>query len=65
MIVVLTKNAPLSSIGSPSIGIEPMKKCPQVRLRACGSDRYDASEWMFITMSDAWNLTFASECDAR
>jgi hypothetical protein len=42
-----------------------MKKSPHVRLRAFASDRYDASEWMFKIMSDAWKQTFASACPER
>jgi hypothetical protein len=42
-----------------------MKKWPQVWLRANGSDKYDASEWMFIIMSDARYRTLASELDAE
>ena len=47
--------APLSVISFPSIGKDPMKKWPHALLRAFGSLRYDASEWMLNTMSDARN----------
>ena len=53
MTVVLVWKAPFNTIGSLSLGIDPMKKCPHVRLRAPGAERYDASECMFITISDA------------
>jgi hypothetical protein len=52
-------------MGVPSIGNVPMKKCPHALLRAFGSLKYDASEWIFNTMSDARNLTTASGCDAK
>ena len=58
-------NAPFSLMGLPSVGNAPMKKCPHALLRAFGSLRYDASEWMFNTISDARNLTTASGCDAK
>ncbi len=58
-------NAPFSLMGLPSIGNVPMKKCPHALLRAFSSLRYDASEWMFNTISDARNLTTASGCDAK
>ena len=52
IICALTWNAPLSFIGCPSLGIDPKKKFSHMRLQAFGSDRYDASEWMFMIMSD-------------
>ena len=50
---------PLICIGLPSVGRLPMKNVPPRRLRARGSDRYDASEWMFRTMSEATYRTVA------
>ena len=47
------KNAPFRTMGSPFHGIQPMKKCPVARLCPFDSERYDASEWMLSTMSDA------------
>ncbi len=47
------KNAPFSLIGVPSIGKEPINKCPLARLRAFDSKRYEASLWMFNIMSEA------------
>jgi len=58
-------NAPFSLMGFPSIGNAPMKKFPHALLRAFGSLKYDALEWMFNTISDARNLTTASGCDAN
>ncbi len=46
------KNASLSLMGSPSFAFRPMKKCPHALLRASASDKYDASEWTFMIMSD-------------
>ncbi len=56
--------APFNLMGSPFLGNEPMKKWPHALLRALGLLKYDASEWMFITMSDARNLTTAFGCVA-
>jgi hypothetical protein len=56
---------PLSFMGFPSIGNSPMKKWPHSLLRAFGLLKYEASEWMFMTMSDARNHTVAFECDAK
>ena len=47
------KNAPFNFIGCVSMGSDPMKKWPLAWLRALGSDRYEASECIFMTMSDA------------
>ena len=47
-------------IGSPFLGIQPMKKCPHARLRAPVLERYDAFECIFMTRSDTWNLIVAS-----
>ncbi len=58
-------NAPLSFMGFPSIGTSPMKKCPHTLLRALGLLKYKASEWMFMTMPNARNRTFAFGCDAK
>ena len=52
-IVQRVKIAPLSVMGSPYLGTEPRKKWPDARLLALFADRYDASEWLFNTMSDA------------
>jgi hypothetical protein len=64
-IVVLTWKAPFNQMGLLSFGIHPRKKCPQALLRAFASKRYEASEWMFMIMSDAWKQTLASACPAR
>ena len=44
---------PLICMGLPASGRLPMKYVPPRRLRARGSERYDASEWMLRTMSVA------------
>jgi hypothetical protein len=59
------KNCPFNLMGSPSFGSLPKKKWPHARLWAFVSERYDASECMFNTMSGAWNCTVASGCVAR
>ncbi len=59
------KNGPLNLMGSPSFGSHPKKKWPHARLWEFVSERYDASECMFNTMSDAQNHTVASGCVAR
>ena len=41
------KIAPFILTGSLSFRIEPKKKWLYIGLRAFGSDKYDASEWMF------------------
>ena len=41
---------PLICMGLPSLGRLPMKNVPPRRLRACGLERYDASEWMLRTI---------------
>jgi hypothetical protein len=46
-------------MGSPSFGNELMKKWPHALLFASGLLKYDASEWMFITMPDTQNRTTA------
>ncbi len=53
------KNGPFNLMGSPSFGSHPKKKSPHAQLWAFVSDRYDASECMFNTMSDARNCTVA------
>jgi hypothetical protein len=57
--------APFSLISFPSLGMDPMKKCPHAQLCAFGLLKYDASECMFNTIFDAQNLTTAFGCDAR
>jgi hypothetical protein len=52
-------------MGFPSIGTSPMKKWPHALLRAFGSLKYEASEWMFIIISDARNRTTAFGCVAK
>jgi hypothetical protein len=52
-------------MGFPSIGNSPMKKCPHALLSALGLLKYEASEWMFMTMPNARNRTFAFGCDAK
>ena len=47
------KKAPLRRMGSPSRGVQPRKKCPAARLLPCGSERYEASEWMLSIISEA------------
>ena len=59
------KNAPFNLMGSPSLGVQPIKKWPHALLRASDSDKYDASECMFIIMSDARNRIVASGYVAR
>ncbi len=49
------KNAPFNLMGSPSLGVQPMKKWPHALLRASDSDKFDPSDCTFIIMSDAWN----------
>ena len=56
---------PLILIGFPTIGKDPMKKWPHALLHACGLLKYDTSEWMFITISDAQNRTIALGCVAK
>jgi len=55
------KNAPFNLMGFVGSGFHPMKKCPHALLWALASDKYDASEWIFNIMSDAWKRTLASE----
>jgi len=55
------KNAPFNLMGFVGLAFHPMKKCPHALLRALASDKYDASEWIFNTMSDAWKCTVASK----
>ena len=64
-IVHRVKIAPLSVMGSPYLGTTPRKKWPDAQLLAFFSDSWDDSEWMFNTMSDAWNLIVASVFVAR
>ncbi len=46
------ENALLGLMGLPSFAFQPMKKCPHALLRASDSDKYHASEWTFMIMSD-------------
>ena len=55
------KNAPFNLMGFVGSAFHPMKKCPHALLWALASDKYDASEWIFNTISDAWKRTVASE----
>ena len=55
------KNAPFNLMGFVGSAFHPMKKCPHALLWALASDKYDASEWIFNTMSDTWKRTVASE----
>ncbi len=57
--------APFNLMGSPSFGNDPKKKWPHALLRALGLLKYDASEWMLSTMSDAQNRTTAFGCVAK
>ncbi len=59
------KNAPFNFMGLPSLGVQPMKKCPHALLRASNSDEYDASKCTFIIMSDARNQIVAFGYVAR
>jgi hypothetical protein len=59
------KNAPFTLMGSSSFAVQPMKICPHALLRAFASDKYQASEWTFIIMSDAWNQVVVSGFVAR
>ncbi len=59
------KNGPFNLMGSPSFGSHPKKKWPHAWLWAFVSERYDALECMFNTMSDARNRTVASGCVTR
>ncbi len=59
------KNAPFYLMGSPSLGIQPMKKWPHALLRVSDSDKYDASECTFIIMFDARNQIVAFGYVAR
>jgi hypothetical protein len=65
------KNHPFLNIkhfnlmGLQSFGNESIKKWPNALLRASGLRKYDASKWMFITMSGAQNRTTAFGCVAK
>ena len=52
-IVQRVKIAPLSVMSYPYLGNELRKKCPDAQLLAFFTDRWDASGWVFYTMSDA------------
>ncbi len=60
--VVLTCKAPFKQMGAPSVGIQPMKKCLHVWLRAFSSERYDASKSMLRIMLDRREQIFAFKC---
>jgi len=55
------KNALFNLMGFVGSAFHPMKKCPHALLWVLVSDKYDASEWIFNTMSDVWKRTVASE----
>jgi hypothetical protein len=55
------KNAPFNLMGFVGSAFHPIKKCLHAPLWAFASDEYDAPEWTFNTMSDAWNRTVASK----
>jgi hypothetical protein len=59
------KNAPFNLMGPLSCDVHPMKKCPHALLCALASGKYDALEWMFMIMSDAWNRMVVSGFVAR
>jgi hypothetical protein len=63
--VELMWKAPFKQMGVPSFGIQPLKKCTHVQLRASSSERYDVSEWMLRIMTDAWKWIFAPRCPNR
>jgi hypothetical protein len=64
-ITLSVKNAPFNFMGSPSLGVQPMKTCLHAWLRALDLDRYDASKWMFKIISKALNHIVASGYEAR
>ena len=53
------KIVPLIVMGYPSLGNEQRKKFPDSQHLKFFAKSWDASEWMFSTMSDAWNLIIA------
>ncbi len=55
----------LSLMGLLLIGKDPMKKWPHALLQAFGLLKYDAFEWIFITMFNAQNCTITSWCTAK
>jgi hypothetical protein len=59
------KNAPFNLMGFVGSAFHPMKKCPHALLWGLASDKYDAPERIFNTISDAWKRTVASECVAK
>ncbi len=59
------KHAPFNLMGFVGSAFHPMKKCPHALLWALASNKYDASKWMFNTMSDVWKHTVASKCVAK
>jgi len=63
-IVHVMCTAPFNEIGLPSLGTLPRKKNPPARLRALGALRYEASECILRTMSDALYLILAIGCVA-
>lgn len=50
--VLTTWMAPLRRIGMLSLGTQPRKKWPPIRLRDWGALRYEASLWIFRIISD-------------
>ena len=55
------KNALFNLMGFVGSAFHPMKKCLHALLWALASDNYDASEWIFNTMSDTWKRMVASK----
>ena len=49
----IVKNAPFNQMGSPSMGDNPIKKCPQALLQASASKIYKASKCTFMIMLEA------------
>ncbi len=47
------KKAPFNLMGLVGSARQPMKKCPQARLWAFASERYEASEWILRIISEA------------
>ncbi len=59
------KNAPFNFMGSPLLGVQPMKKFPHAWLRVSDLDRYNAFKWMFNIMLEALNHIVPSGYVAR
>jgi hypothetical protein len=64
-IVHNVKNAPFNLLGFVGSAFHLMKKFPHALLWALASDKYDASKWIFNTISDARKRRVASECIAK